>query len=167
MKRRTTLSFLTAGLVSIISGCLTGSIRDAVTPTSANGAIEATSFQILGNDANPGQSGNPPTVRFNGETKQVIITGRLYVGSIECNEAVLQNVTYKQSENRLSVVVTHGKSDAHPDNQLFGSGVCDAAMSSDAYRAVVTFRKRLPGRVLATERGALGDTTSVTATYDM
>ncbi|GAA5060887.1 hypothetical protein GCM10025751_46520 [Haladaptatus pallidirubidus] len=104
---------------------------------------------------------------FNAEKKQVLITGRLFVGSRTCKVATVESAKYKESENRLSIVITDDKSDAHPDNQLFGSGGCDDARSSNAYKAKITFCEELPEHVTALERDALGNTTSSGATSNV
>jgi hypothetical protein len=128
--------------------------------------ITSTSFEILGNDKITDHPKNPPNVDFNTDKKQVVITGRLLVGSEKCKEAKLESVIYKESRGHPSVVVSDGKSDAHPDNQFLGSGSCDEVMSSDGYEVTVSFREDLPAKVTAIERDAAGKTKSTTAKRD-
>ncbi len=97
-----------------------------------------------------------PTVEFRPEPKQVVVTGALWVGSSQCNEANVDSLSYDSTRDVFDVLVVDGKSEAHPDNQLFGSGSCTGDMSADAYELVATFRDFVPNTVVATEVGTYG-----------
>jgi len=164
MNRRTVLSALGAG-VPLITGCV--SQGGGTTPSSSSAdSITNESFRILGPDSGPEDPSKPPRVTFDSGANQVRVTGRLWVGSEKCKEAKLESIVYNAAKDHLSVVVTDGKSDSHPDNQPLGIGSCDDAMSSDGYEGRITFKEGLPEGVTATERDADGNTQSTSATPD-
>lgn len=163
MNRRAALSTLATGLAIAAGGCIQPGERTEPAPSSD--AITDAAFELL-DDEDSEHPSEPPGVGFEADETRVVVTGRLLVGSEKCKEAKLESVVYRESEDHLSVVVTDGKSDAHPDEQFLGSGSCDDVMSADTYRVTVTFGERLPAKVTAIERDAAGQTKSATATPD-
>ncbi|WP_458187596.1 hypothetical protein [Haladaptatus sp. NG-WS-4] len=105
----------------------------------------------------------PPNVRFRPDSKQIVVSGALWVGSGSCNKAKLATVSYDRSNETLDVVVKTGEKDGLlRDIPLLPVG-CTADMSADAYELVVTFRESVARTVIATERRH-GEATKTTAT---
>lgn len=147
MHRRRLLAVVGA---SATGGCL-GWLPSVGGPSRSD-AIADVQFSIR--EPRAFDSRDRPRIEFRPEAKGVLVTGQLEVGSSTCKEAKLESVEYDEDERTLSVAVTDGKSEDHPDNELFGSGLCTGDMSTDAYELVVTFSGAFPEIVRATEPGA-------------
>lgn len=92
----------------------------------------------------------PPDVGFDRGETRVRVIGKLFVGSSECNKAILEQATYDENIETLHVVVgggqkQHSKSD------------CTMEETPDAYRTLVTFENELPNAVVATEKDGSTD----------
>ncbi|WP_435359973.1 hypothetical protein [Haloarchaeobius sp. DFWS5] len=160
MRRRAFLSSLTrtatvCGLVAT-TGCLA---ELQTTFGGESGPIAAREFTVVEPasddfDAAPAVE-EPPRVSFDNSRYRVQVVGRLHVGSGTCDEAKLVGASHDADSDLLHLTVGSGQKRDPPD-------YCTADESVDAYRATITFEERLPGRVLARERGhLLGTETTV------
>ncbi len=163
MNRRAVLSIAIAGFA--FSGCLGRIERDGDISSDNTSVIQRREFQFLEYDEFSEDPNEGPQIEFDTAGNQVTVTGRLFVGSGNCKEAQLDDIRYEKSEDQLTVIVTHGKSGNHPNNNPLGLGSCTEDMSSDGYEVTVTTEGSLPTRTTAIERDAENDEqTTTTAT---
>ena len=158
MNRREVLTTLAVSL-GINAGCVSLNTSTTAPPASRYEAIVDTSFQIQDGR----EPEKPPVITFDSEAKQVTITGALFVGSGKCKKAKLGAIEYTAAENALRVVVTDGKTDAHPESGVLPGGSCPDGMTPDAYTATITFKDRLPQQVTTIEEDVEGNRRSTTA----
>ncbi|RDZ39554.1 hypothetical protein C5B91_19465 [Haloferax sp. Atlit-10N] len=148
MNRRTLLGGL-GGLLAT-AGCI-----GQLTPGSA--AIESKELTAYDPDDTfydeaPGVR-DPPKIAFVEAETQVRVTGKLFVGSSACNKAVLKEASYNRNTDTLRLTVGSGEKET-------SGNFCTGDESSDAYRAITTFRNQLPQTVVATEEDGGTKTTA-------
>lgn len=139
MRRRTLLGGI--GIVAL-SGCVS-TVESAV--SSDSGPIENREFEVFesGSDFFDSISEHNPEVIFHQDGSRVEIAGKLCVGSPGRHEATLEKATYHETSDTLIAHV--GSKEVDSTGNL--------AMTSQAYRATITFRQELPTSVVAVELG--------------
>ncbi|MFC6837425.1 hypothetical protein [Halomarina ordinaria] len=164
MRRRTLL----VGTLPLLAGCLTSvSGESSDDPRTTDEPFGTVTFERRDpgsvrtgpvSEVESGVSEDAPVIAVDGES--VRVQGALAVGSSECKEVALGDVTYESGV--LTVEIVDGKSANHPDNRLFGGG-CSDDMSVDGYEVGVRFDEAPPTRVVAAELNV--DGTRATAEY--
>ncbi len=143
MKRRALLS-----IASVV--CSGGCLALNIDPQTSSQRIKNHTFTIYepeseGFERMPGPTEHP-VVSFDLDSLKITVRGALYVGSSECNQVSLKDISYDVDAERLTVSV--GSSDtARSQNN------CSLDESVDAYRLVVTMRERLPKSVTVNQSG--------------
>ncbi|WP_049970360.1 hypothetical protein [Haladaptatus cibarius] len=149
MRRRELL--VTAGAV-VSAGC----VEALVGGKWAGEHIKTTALSVR--DAGGSSPVNePPSVAFRPESKQVVVSGALLVGSESCDEAKIESIRFE--EGTLHTVVTYGEAGG-----IIPPLGCTGAMTADEYELVVTFRDFVPETVVAEERDAVSESRMTTTT---
>lgn len=145
MKRRALLKSTPIGIAAI-SGCVSQLHSQYVAP---NSPLE-TEFKVYepGSEAyqNAPEIQGRPTVEFRPDENRVVVVGKLFVGSSDCNRAVFENVSYNSDSKRLEVRVGSGSKDSDENG-------CSADESADAYRLTVTLAEETPDSVTVIQAG--------------
>lgn len=131
MNRRTLLTSIATLPAIGLAGCIDQLASNNSDSISLPDPVSELEFQITDTNFNPEDD---PSISFNKNTGEVTIKGTIWVGSNKCKEAILNDVSYNESDMSIEINISHGKSDKHPDNKLLG-GSCDEAMSADGYKA--------------------------------
>lgn len=146
MKRRALLNSTTIGIAAI-SGCVSQLHSQYVAP---NSPLE-TEFEIYEPGSEefknaPAVKGRP-NVEFHPDENRVTVVGKLFVGSSDCNRAVLEDASYDSDSNHLDVRVGSGSKDSEENG-------CSADESPDAYRLTVTLAEETPDSVTVVHAGS-------------
>ena len=144
MKRRTFLAGTVTALVGV-SGCtssLDSSLFSSSTPLNN---YEMKVFQPESEQyENSPPVTEPPVVEFDTDSNTVTVSGSFFVGSSDCNIAVVKKVEYIKSSGKLDIMVGSGTKE-NTGNTCYGDE------SADAYQLIVDFDDSLPKTVTATE----------------
>ncbi len=146
MKRRIVLAGATTALIGG-SGCLSWPNSVVSTARSPVSNIEFDVYQP-GDENYDGISSvtEPPEISFDSSRDMVVIFGKLFVGSSDCNIASITGRSYDNGSNTFTVTIGSGtKEDA--------GNACSGDESADTYRIQVEFEGTLPETVTATEEG--------------
>jgi len=144
MERRALLGGLCG--ITALSGCV--SLVDSALQSDSGGPIADREFEVFGpgSDFIDSAPRSPPQISFRPPENRVIIDGSLYVGSADSHEAALEDATYHEDSDTLSVRVGRDEK---------GDGGSSLVMSANSYRATITFRESLPRSVVAVEFGQM------------
>lgn len=133
------------GLVSS-SGCLT--ILNTGSHSNTPGPVTETEFTVY--QPNDERFDEAPSVRdspnitFDETNNRVVVTGKFFVGSSECDKAAFEDIQYSSDDRHLDITIgTEQRSDT--------GNSCTGGESLDAYRLIISFGNPLPDRVSVTE----------------
>jgi hypothetical protein len=145
VNRRAFLKSTSIGIAAI-SGCVSQLHSQYVAP---NSPLE-TEFEVYepGSEAyeNAPEIQRRPTVEFRPEETQVVVVGKFFVGSSDCNRAVLENAAYDSDSKHLDIRVGSGSKDSDENG-------CSADESPDAYRLTVALAEEIPDSVTVVQAG--------------
>lgn len=154
MNRRRAI--IAIGLGISFPGCLDFRHHGGVVASPPDG-VEDVTFERLEQEEVTVDPGTDPKLTVDWDEHTFTIEGYVYVGSGECNQAVLESVDVTESEVQFEI--TPGKSPDHPDYSLVNFA-CTMEMAPDPYRVEGSIPTNTD-RVVVVERDAMDEMRSV------
>lgn len=160
MNRRALLSTL-AILPSVgVAGCLGRRAATDSDSVSLPDPVSELEFEITDTGFDPRDD---PVISVTEGPSEATVEGAIWVGSENCTEATLTDVSFDGTDDSIALRVGPGKSDEHPDTRLLG-GSCDEAMSADGYQIEISVEDNVRA-ITVTERDAEGNSRTAQSKY--